>query len=205
MKNDRFPIELLRPSIIKIIEREKPTLLQEEFISANDLDEIRKFYYLETLQKADIKNELSIEEIAESLVNRGFVSNNANLKFEEDQKVSDSISYNVASFFGSWTFIIIIFLLIIFWLLFNLFASDTEKFDPFPFAVLGLFLTGLSALQAPFILHSQKLQGEREKIKFDEDYQTNIKAELEIRNLHSKMDFYNKKVWEKLSEIEKKI
>lgn len=205
MSYDKFPIALLRPSIIKVIQKTRPELLDNEDISYVDLDEIRKIYYLDTLQSADFDKQEIIDEIAESLTNRNFVTSNVNTKYAEERKFTDSIIHTVANFFGSWAFIIIIFCLISFWILFNYFANGANQFDPFPFAVLGLFLTGLSAFQAPFILNSQKLQGERDKIKFDEDFQTNLKSELEIRNLHSKMDFYNKKIWEKLNEIDKKI
>lgn len=205
MKNDNFPIELLRPSIIKVIKQNNPDLLKEKFINLTDLDEIKRIYFLETLKKGDVEAVADIEQIAKSLTSKTFVTSNVNTLYADKSKATDSFIHGVASFFGSWPFIILIFLLIGFWLLFNSFAKQGSQFDPYPFAILGLFLTGLSALQAPFILNSQKLQSKRDKIKFDEDYQTNLKSELEIRNLHSKMDFYNKKIWEKLNDLENKF
>ena len=200
--NGEFPLELLRPSLIKIIEAQRPELLKEKMISKEELDVIKKLYFKSILEKSG-EDPNHIEEIVNSLVSNKFLADNANIKHMDLMNLGDRIAGRVSNFLGSWKFIFIIFFLVIFWVIFSM-LRGSESFDPYPFALLGFLLTGLSALQAPFILNSQKNQSDRETIKFDEDYQTNLKSEFEIRNLHSKIDHYNRIIWEKLEKIEKK-
>jgi len=202
VNEEQFPIDLLRPSIRNVIKRHRPDLEGKKSIPLSDLNKMRALYFEELL--SDIEGEVeNKKEIIESLTSNLFVTQNINEKIENIEHLGDRISSYIAGFFGSWLLILLIFGLVIFWILFNLYATR-QPFDPFPFAVLGLLLTALSALQAPFILNSQKKQSERDRLKFNEDYQTNLKSELEIRNLHSKIDHYNMKIWERLEDMNKK-
>ena len=200
---EKFPIELLRPSLINIIEENNPELLDKKYLGIEELDKIRRLYFTKSLSGVEGADE-PLEKIVNTLVSNDFVTDNVNTQVDDIETFSDKVAYNIANVMGSWTFIFLMFFVIIGWLFYNL-SKSNKIFDPYPFALLGLFLTGLSALQAPFILNSQKKQSQRDRLKFDEDFQTNLKSELEIRNIHSKIDFYNKKMWEKLNEIEEKI
>lgn len=203
MKN-QFPIELLRSSLQAIIKEHHPELLKEKFLTSKQLDEVKRIYFMTILESVE-ENVDSRKEIVDSLIFNDFLATNINTTIDEEETFSDKISSSISSFLGSWYFIILIFLLILSWVIYNTFIVPKESFDPYPYALLGFLLTGLSALQSPFILNSQAKQSHRDRLKFDEDYQTNLKAELEIRNLHSKMDHYNGKVWSKLEEIEKNL
>lgn len=100
------------------------------------------------------------------------------------QKVADK----VARFGGSWKFIITFLIILIVWILYNLFSPQKESFDPYPFILLNLVLSCIAALQAPIIMMSQNRQEEKDRQRGENDYLVNMKAELEIRSLHQKVD-----------------
>ncbi len=100
------------------------------------------------------------------------------------QKISD----RVARFGGSWAFIISFFIILILWILFNVFSPLQDKFDPYPFILMNLILSCIAALQAPIIMMSQIRQEEKDRKRSENDYLINMKAELEIRSLNKKID-----------------
>jgi uncharacterized membrane protein len=98
-----------------------------------------------------------------------------------------SISDKVARFGGSWKFIILFAIILTAWILYNvLFPKD--GFDPYPFILMNLILSCVAALQAPIIMMSQNRQEEKDRMRGENDYMINLKAEMEIRSLHQKMD-----------------
>lgn len=99
-----------------------------------------------------------------------------------------SISDKVASFGGSWKFIIIFSIILFFWILFNTLTPLRDKFDPYPFILMNLVLSCIAALQAPIIMMSQNRQEEKDRKRSENDFMINMKAELEIRSLHQKID-----------------
>ena len=74
--------------------------------------------------------------------------------------------------------------------------------DSYPFILLNLLLSCLAAIQAPVILMSQNRQGQKDRLRSQHDYEVNLKAELEIRHLHEKMDHLLSHQWERLFEIQ---
>lgn len=98
------------------------------------------------------------------------------------------ISDKVARFGGSWAFIISFFFVLIFWISFNVFTPLKDHFDPYPFILMNLILSCIAALQAPIIMMSQNRQEEKDRKRSENDYLINLKAELEIRALHQKID-----------------
>ena len=100
------------------------------------------------------------------------------------QKISDK----VARFGGSWAFIISFFIILLIWILFNTIAPQRDDFDPYPFILMNLVLSCIAALQAPIIMMSQNRQEEKDRKRSENDYLINLKAELEIRALHQKID-----------------
>jgi uncharacterized membrane protein len=108
----------------------------------------------------------------------------------------------VASFGGSWTFIISFTLVLIAWITVNAIGLMVGPFDPYPFILLNLVLSSLAALQAPVIMMSQRRQDTKDRIQAESDYRVNLKAELEIRQLHEKMDHQLAAQWNKLAEMQ---
>ena len=100
------------------------------------------------------------------------------------QKISDKM----ASFGGSWAFIISFFVILIIWIIYNSVAALKNEFDPYPFILMNLILSCIAALQAPIIMMSQNRQEEKDRQRGENDYLINLKAELEIRALHQKID-----------------
>jgi uncharacterized membrane protein len=100
------------------------------------------------------------------------------------QKISD----RVARFGGSWAFIISFFVVLTIWIIYNVNASGKAQFDPYPFILMNLILSCIAALQAPIIMMSQNRQEEKDRQRNENDYLINLKAELEVRGLHRKVD-----------------
>jgi uncharacterized membrane protein len=100
----------------------------------------------------------------------------------------ERVSDKVARFGGSWNFILAFFFLLICWIIFNSIAPVKDSFDPYPFILMNLILSCIAALQAPIIMMSQNRKEEKDRKRSENDYLINLKAELEIRSLHQKMD-----------------
>ena len=116
------------------------------------------------------------------------------------QKVSDK----VARFGGSWKFIIIFCLVLAAWIVFNAVAMGYYKFDPYPFILMNLILSSIAALQAPVIMMSQNRQEEKDRKNSENDYLINLKAEMQIRSMHQKMDLLLEKQFKTLFESQEK-
>ncbi len=99
-----------------------------------------------------------------------------------------SISDKVASFGGSWKFIISFSVILSIWILVNTLLPTKDKFDPYPFILMNLVLSAIAALQAPIIMMSQNRKEEKDRKRSENDYLINLKAELEVRSLHQKID-----------------
>lgn len=94
----------------------------------------------------------------------------------------------VARFGGSWRFIILFGIVLTLWIIFNVVAFGHYKFDPYPFILMNLILSCIAALQAPVIMMSQNRQEEKDRMRSENDYLINLKAEMQIRSLHQKID-----------------
>src|SRR5262245_43310347 len=114
--------------------------------------------------------------------------------------LGDRIADRVASFGGSWTFIVIAVAAIVVWMLVN--AARAKPFDPYPFILLNLVLSCLAALQAPIIMMSQNRQADHDRRDAQHDYEVNIKAEMEIVALHAKLDEIREQKWVDLMKVQ---
>ena len=116
------------------------------------------------------------------------VSRNLNLEEEERLTFGQHVADRVATFGGSWTFIGSFGAVLLTWVVLNSILLAARPFDPYPYILLNLFLSMLAALQAPVIMMSQNRQATKDRLKADLDYEINLKAELEVAQLHSKVD-----------------
>ncbi len=114
------------------------------------------------------------------------------------QKLAD----RVAAFGGSWVFISVFFLVLAGWIAFNTLAPQGDNFDPYPFILMNLVLSCVAAVQAPVIMMSQNRQEEKDRKRSENDYQVNLKAELELRSLHQKMDLLLQEEMRSLAEVQ---
>lgn len=129
------------------------------------------------------------ELVRESIAEEKTLSSSL-LEAEKDDQLtlSQRIADRVASFGGSWTFILGFFGLIAFWIVFNMVWMLNRGFDPYPFILLNLILSCIAAFQAPIIMMSQNRQEDKDRRRARSDYMINLKAELEVRGLHRKID-----------------
>ncbi|HNW82779.1 MAG TPA: DUF1003 domain-containing protein [bacterium] len=192
----------IRHQIEKLILVDHPDWTDHDMICKADFEKYRVEYIKAVVaeEKGDLK---ALEEAVVKSINEDeLISANINTSYGEKLKIGDRISDKVASFGGSWSFIIIFFLVLLFWIVLNsawLFASS---FDPFPFILLNLVLSCIAAIQAPVIMMSQNRQEKKDRIRAENDYKINLKSELEIRTLHEKMDHLLLIQWSKLMEIQ---
>lgn len=122
----------------------------------------------------------------------------------EKSTTGQRISDQVAKFGGSWTFIITFSVILIAWIAYNSVVPASAQFDPFPFILMNLVLSSVAALQAPIIMMSQNRQEEKDRINAENDYMVNLKAELEVRSLHQKVDLLLEEQIKTLFEIQAK-
>jgi uncharacterized membrane protein len=117
------------------------------------------------------------------------ITRNVNASVDEGMTFGQRVADQVARWGGSWTFIIWFFVFLGCWSLLNsvILASET-RFDPYPYIFLNLLLSMLASIQAPLILMSQNRQAARDRIQATLDYEVNLKAEMEILELHEKVD-----------------
>ena len=134
------------------------------------------------------------------------ISRNTNQEFETKLTFGQRLADKVATFGGSWTFIIIFGTILLLWVLLNslILARSNNSFDAYPYILLNLFLSMLAAIQAPIILMSQNRQSIKDRLDAAHDYEVNLKAELEILGLHEKIDELRESKWTELIVMQQK-
>ena len=120
-----------------------------------------------------------------------------------DRTFGERAADALARFAGSWTFIIGFSVVLALWMAVNVTGAVFGMFDPYPFILLNLVLSSIAALQAPVIMMSQRRQEEKDRRRSENDYKVNLKAELEIRHLHDKIDHHLMRQWEQLAAIQR--
>jgi uncharacterized membrane protein len=200
--HDGMLAELIRPSLVEFIKKSVPDWDGTGFICLDDLGEFRKDYVKEVLQ--DEIGELSTldQEVIESLHEHEILSSNISKQFETKLTFGERLSDRMASFGGSWRFLISFGAVLVIWVTINGVILATRAFDPYPFILLNLILSCLAAIQAPIIMMSQNRAEARDRLRAENDYKVNLKAELEIRHLHEKLDHLLRKQYNRLFEIQ---
>ncbi|MCD8508436.1 MAG: DUF1003 domain-containing protein [Candidatus Pacebacteria bacterium] len=202
-KGNEISLHVVRPAILDLIKQEHPHATEDDFISRNELSEYRKKQITHYLAK-ELPTLSSLEqEVIQSIVNEKPISENIDLEYQEEITLGQRIADRVASFGGSWTFIISFGIFLAIWIILNMVLLSQKSFDPYPFILLNLILSTLAALQAPVIMMSQNRQEEKDRERAEKDYVVNLKAELEIRALHEKIDHLMIKQQRELFEIQK--
>ncbi len=201
-RRDMVNIDGLRPSLAERIRSDFPDLPANAMISRTELARYRMIYVEELLQQEHGEFTELDRQVAESISNQDTIAENTEEEFEEHRTIGEVLSDHLASFGGSWAFLISFFTVLLIWMGFNLFRGETSAFDPYPFILLNLVLSCIAAIQAPIIMMSQKRQEAKDRLRAFNDYRVNLKAELEIRHLHEKMDYLISKQWQRLAEIQ---
>jgi uncharacterized membrane protein len=199
---ESMPAQLIRPGVRALIARDHADFGPGHFICLADLNRYR-YGYVESLLQTE-RGEISAidQEVLQSLRDQETVAQNINQEYERNITFGEHIADRLASFGGSWTFIIIFLCLLVVWMGLNSVQLIWRPFDRYPFILLNLVLSCVAALQAPVIMMSQKRQESRDRIRAEQDYRTNLKAELEIRYLNTKVDQLLSHQWGHLMEIQ---
>ena len=209
LSKKEFPVaericgKTIRDSIIKIIQKDNPQFTTDNCISIDELDYYREKYIAEYMS-GQIEELTEIEKtVLASLTDKSTLTDK--IDGDEKQKLTfgQRIADKVATFGGSWTFIISFGIFIVIWISLNVFWLFNKGFDPYPFILLNLILSCLAALQAPVIMMSQNRQEEKDRERSKKDYMINLKSELEIRTLHEKIDHMMLHQQQDLLEIQK--
>lgn len=200
--NEVIPAELVREALVETIRKNYPDWSSSGFICISDLNQFRANYVKNVLERE--KGEISTieEQVIRSVKENELLSKNINTEFEQKLTFGERLADKIADFGGSWNFIIIFGGVLLLWVAVNSMIIISRPFDPYPFILLNLVLSCLAAIQAPVILMSQNRQESRDRLRSEHDYLINLKAELEIRHLHEKIDHLLMNQWQRLLEIQ---
>ena len=192
----------IRSGLADLILADHPQITPETIIDRQALAGYRA-RYVEQLLRAE-RGELTTleEDVVRSLGRHdAVVARNIDRGLDTGRTPGERLADNVARFGGSWTFIVVFFTVLAAWMGLNL-VWTRDAFDPYPFILLNLLLSCLAAVQAPIIMMSQSRQEAKDRQRSENDYRVNLKAELEIRHLHDKIDHLLTHQWERLAEIQ---
>lgn len=209
VSNQEFPIservsaKTIRHSILNLIQKDQPQFSHDSFLALSELNTYREKAISDYL----VKEVGELSELEKTVLNSVTNNNTLTDKIDNDDKqtltLGQRIADKVASFGGSWTFIISFLLFIVIWIFINIFWLINKGFDPYPFILLNLILSCLASLQAPVIMMSQNRQEEKDRERAKKDYMINLKSELEIRTLHEKIDHFIMDQQQELLELQK--
>lgn len=201
-KRDLVRIDTLRPSLADRIHADHPDLPPGARISRAELGRYRMRYMEELLQQEHGEFSELDRQVVESIARQDTISENSEEEFEEHRTFADRVSDNMAAFGGSWWFLISFGTVLLLWIGLNLLEGTAGAFDPYPFILLNLLLSCIAAIQAPIIMMSQKRQETKDRLRSFNEYRVNLKAELEVRHLHEKLDYLISRQWTRLAEMQ---
>jgi len=200
--HELFTSDQLRPSVTNVVLRQHPDWSDDSVICETCLDHCRVQHLQELIEEE--RGELSAldRRVIASLSEHEIVTQNIGAQYDIGLTLGQRLSDRMATFGGSWLFLIFFGIMLVVWIVFNTVGAQDHGFDPYPYILLNLILSCLAAIQAPIIMMSQNRQEAKDRLRSEHDYQVNLKAELEIRQLHMKIDQLLKHQWSRLLEIQ---
>ena len=190
--------------LLDIIRHERPEWDGTHGVCGECVDQYRAKKFL-TYLEAEYRKITDMEQALVSKIARGGrVSRLVDREFEERMTFGQRVADKVAQFGGSWPFIFVFGAVLFGWMLVNSWILARHPFDPYPYILLNLGLSALAALQAPVIMMSQNRQAEKDRLHAQQDYEINLMAEFEIRDLHDKLDALRYKQWHELWHIQQR-
>jgi uncharacterized membrane protein len=192
----------VRESIFNLIKSEYSGFNEDCYISLDELNHYRRQYLSSLITQETGEIDALDKDVMEAIRNNSVLSENIEEAIEENFTLGQRLADKIATFGGSWTFIIIFFVFILAWMGINIWILVTKSFDPFPFILLNLILSCLAAIQAPIIMMSQNRKEQKDRLRGENDYKINLKAEIEIKLLSEKIDHMIVHQNKKLLEIQ---
>jgi uncharacterized membrane protein len=201
-RRELVPLETVHHSLEERIRADHPQLGPDVLVSRAEVARYRALY-VEELLKAE-KGELSEldRQVTDSIASHETLAENTAEEFEDKRTFAERMSDGLASLGGSWVFIIAFCGVLAAWIAVNILLPEPRRFDTHPYILLNLVLSCIAALQAPVIMMSQKRLEAKDRLRSQNDYRVNLKAELEIRHLHEKVDHLISRQWQRLAEIQ---
>jgi uncharacterized membrane protein len=199
---EEVPAGEIRAGIFTLLQKDYPAISSNDLISLDELNRYRRLYLTSLIVQE--KGEIAAidRDVMDAIKNNSILSENIQEDIEAQTTFGQRLADKIASFGGSWTFILSFFGFIMIWILINVWVLIQQPFDPYPFILLNLILSCLASLQAPIIMMSQNRQEEKDRQRSEHDYQINLKAELEIKLLSEKIDHLLVQQNKKLLEIQ---
>lgn len=201
-KRQLVAVRSIRPAIATRIRADHPDLKKKDLVDRRVVNRYRSSYVDELLHEEQGEFDHLDRQVTESITHHETIAENVEEEFDEHRTLGERFSDILAQFGGSWAFLISFAVVLAVWMAVNLFQGQTKAFDPYPFILLNLVLSTLAAIQAPIIMMSQRRQEEKDRLRSLNDYRVNLKAELEIRHLHDKLDYLITRQWKRLAEIQ---
>lgn len=192
----------IREGIFNLIKTDFPDFENKDFISLDELNQYRRLYLTSLITQESGELAVIDNDVMDAIKNNSILSENVQEEIEADLTMGERLADQVASFGGSWFFIVTFFSFILIWMLINVWFLAAKPFDPFPFILLNLILSCLAAIQAPIIMMSQNRQEQKDRQRGEHDYKINLKSELEIKLLSEKIDHLLVHQNKKLLEIQ---
>jgi uncharacterized membrane protein len=199
---EMVPASLVRPNIAELIIARVPGWNAESYICISCLNRFRTDFVREQMEKEQGELSALEHEVVQSIRDNELIADNINRDFDKNLTFGQRLADKVAEFGGSWTFIIIFFSVMGIWIAINSAVLLWRPFDPYPFILFNLVLSMLAAIQAPIIMMSQNRQEVRDRLRAENDYKVNLKAEIEIRAIGEKLDQLLHNQWIRLLEIQ---
>lgn len=200
--NELVPAALVRRGVRDAIRNDHPGWGDSDVICRDDLNRYRTEYVRKVLEADRGDLDRLEREVVDAFASEDLLSRNVNETFDQERRAGQRLADAIASFGGSWAFILGFLAILALWVGVNASQLLSQPFDPYPFILLNLVLSSLAALQAPVILMSQNRQGAKDRMRAEYDFRTNLKAELEVRLLHEKLDHLLQHAWQRLLEIQ---
>ncbi len=192
----------IQQEIFNLIEQDYPAITEEDYVSIKILNKYRRQFFANLISQEKGEMEKLDQDVVEAIRDNSILSENIKENKSKPLTTGDRIADKVASFGGSWTFIISFFIFLLVWMFLNFWMLHNKGFDPYPFILLNLILSCLAAIQAPIIMMSQNRQEDKDRDRAEHDYKINLKAELEIKLLSEKIDHLLVHQNKKLLEIQ---
>jgi uncharacterized membrane protein len=201
-RQEKVSAKTIRPSILSIMQADNPGFTPKGHCSLTELNVYRQKYIQDYLLK-EVGELSQLEDTVLNALKKKEMLVNRIEEADEPSSFGQRLADKVASFGGSWTFILSFGSFLLLWIVVNTLILLNKPFDPYPFILLNLILSTLAALQAPVIMMSQNRQEEKDRDRSKKDYMINLKSELEIRMLHEKLDHLIIHQQHELLEIQK--
>lgn len=196
------PLGAVRKTITAEIAHDFPDYSPDDYICPTDLSTYRMQYVQASLQSEKGEVTELESELIKRMQQHELITKNIDTTLDQEWTFGERLADKIATFGGSWTFLICFAIFLAIWIIINTVVMVAHPADPYPFILLNLILSCIAAIQAPVIMMSQNRQETKDRLRSENDYQINLKAELEIQHLHEKLDHLLMHQWDRLAEIQ---